>query len=69
VFAINLPERTDRRDALTLAAALTNIAVTWVDGVAGKDVLDKVMPGDSVDKAISRGNKGSWRAHMDALQQ
>jgi len=68
VLVLNLPERTDRRDAMTLAAALTGIDVTWVDGVAGKDVPDKVMPGDSFDKGITLGNKGSWRAHMNALR-
>ncbi|KAK1753970.1 family 25 putative glycosyltransferase [Echria macrotheca] len=69
VFAINLPERTDRRDALTLAAAVSGIQVEWIMGVAGKDVSDRVVPGDSLDRNISRGNRGSWRAHMDALQQ
>lgn len=69
VLVINVPERTDRRDAMTLAAALSRIKITWIDGVAGHDVLDKVVPGDSFDKKISAGNKGSWRAHMDALQR
>ena len=69
VLVINVPERTDRRDAMTLAAALSKIDVTWIDGVAGQNVLDKVLPGDSFDKKISTGNKGSWRAHMDALQR
>ncbi|KAK4168307.1 hypothetical protein QBC43DRAFT_296957 [Cladorrhinum sp. PSN259] len=69
IFVINLPERTDRRDAFTLAAALTDVAVTWIDGVAGQHVLDKTLPSDSLDKNIPKGNKGSWRAHMNALQR
>ncbi|KAK3381232.1 hypothetical protein B0H63DRAFT_475134 [Podospora didyma] len=69
VFVINLPERTDRRDAMTLASALSGIDVTWVDGVSGAKISDKVLPGDSWDKTISRGNKGSWRAHMNALRR
>lgn len=68
VLVINLPERSDRRDAMTLATAVSGIDVEWIDGVAGKDVPDRVMPVDSLDKSISKGNKGSWRAHMDALQ-
>ena len=68
VFVVNIPERTDRRDAMALAAALSEIDVTWVDGVMGADVTNKVLPADSFDKSISRGNKGSWRAHMNALQ-
>lgn len=48
---------------------MQEIEITWVRGVAGKDVSDKDLPGGSADKGISRGNDGSWRAHMDALQQ
>lgn len=65
---LNLPERTDRRDAITLAAAVSDIDITFIDGVKGSDVSSKVLPADSFDKVISRGNKGSWRAHMNALQ-
>ncbi|KAK0733179.1 hypothetical protein B0T26DRAFT_632385 [Lasiosphaeria miniovina] len=68
VFVINLPSRTDRRDAMTLAAALSKIDVTWADGVTGEAVVDKAMPGDSWDKSISKGNRGSWRGHMNVLQ-
>ncbi|EGO54786.1 hypothetical protein NEUTE1DRAFT_118315 [Neurospora tetrasperma FGSC 2508] len=67
IFVINLPERTDRRDAMTLAAALTNLQITWAKGVPGTDVPDKVIPGEDWEKSILRGNKGSWRAHMNVL--
>ncbi|KAM7184624.1 hypothetical protein V8F20_012147 [Naviculisporaceae sp. PSN 640] len=69
VFVVNLPERTDRRDAMTLATALTGIKVEWINGVMGSAVSSKVLPADSFDKTITRGNKGSWRAHMNALQR
>lgn len=47
---------------------MTGIKGSFVDGVAGKDVLDKVLPpGDA--NAFSLGNRGSWRAHLNALQQ
>ncbi|KAK4170981.1 family 25 putative glycosyltransferase [Triangularia setosa] len=68
IFVVNLPERTDRRDAMTLAVALTKLDVNWIDGIDGKNVPDRILPGDSWDKKISKGNKGSWRAHMNALQ-
>ncbi|KAK0615574.1 hypothetical protein B0T17DRAFT_592351 [Bombardia bombarda] len=68
VFVINLPARTDRRDAMTLAAALCEMRVTYIDGVSGDNILNKVLPADSFDKHISKGNKGSWRAHMNALK-
>ncbi|KAK4195479.1 family 25 putative glycosyltransferase [Triangularia verruculosa] len=69
IFVVNLRERTDRCDAMTLAVALTKLDVKWIDGIDGKDVSDRVLPGDSWDKKISKGNKGSWRAHMNALQR
>lgn len=69
VFVVNLPERTDRHDAMTLATALTGIKVEWINGVMGSAVSNKVLPADSFDKTITRGNKGSWRAHMNALQK
>ncbi len=70
IFVINLPSRTDRRDALTLAAALSELDMTWVSGVAGKDVLDKVLPGGRGPRqGFTAGNKGSWRAHMNVLQR
>lgn len=47
---------------------MTGIKGSFVDGVAGKDVLDKVLPPGDVN-AFSLGNRGSWRAHLNALQQ
>ncbi|KXX80346.1 Procollagen galactosyltransferase 1-B [Madurella mycetomatis] len=67
IFTINLPSRTDRRDAVTLAAALSGLDITWIDGVASADVPDKVLPGGST--TMKGGNRGSWRAHMNALQR
>lgn len=69
VFVINLPERTDRRDVMTLATALSDIGVTWINGIMGSTVSTKVLPADSFDKTISSGIRGSWRAHMNALQR
>lgn len=42
---------------MTLAAALTNLQITWAKGI----------PGEDWEKSILRGNKGSWRAHMNVL--
>lgn len=54
---------------MALAGALTGIKFDWIDGVSGDDVPDDVLPADSQDKHISKGNKGSWRAHMNALRK
>ncbi|KAE9982698.1 hypothetical protein EG328_010691 [Venturia inaequalis] len=67
ILAISLPSRTDHRDAFILSTVLTGIKGSFVDGVSGKDVLDKVLPPGDVN-AFSLGNRGSWRAHLNALQ-
>jgi hypothetical protein len=69
VFAISLPSRTDHRDALDLAASFTGLRVNIIDGVLGKDVADKALPPGALKWNPSDGNKGSWRAHMNAIQQ
>jgi len=53
---------------MTLAGAVTGIKFDWIDGVSGDQVSDKALPPDSLDINISKGNKGSWRAHMTALR-
>ncbi|KAF2805738.1 uncharacterized protein BDZ99DRAFT_511140 [Mytilinidion resinicola] len=66
IFVLNLPSRTDHKDAVSLAAALSNLQLDWIDGVKGADVLDKVLPpGDYQNPPDSV--KGCWRAHMKAL--
>ncbi|KAI1379090.1 glycosyltransferase family 25 protein [Hypoxylon crocopeplum] len=66
IFVINLPSRTDRRDRMSLAGAVSNLSFTWIDGVPGDQVSDQIVPGGA--KGHSVGAKGSWRSHMNALQ-
>lgn len=68
IYVINRAARTDRRDSLTLAGAFTGLDLTFIDGVDGANVEDRVLPADSREHNISPGNKGSWRAHMNALR-
>ncbi|QBZ63647.1 hypothetical protein PoMZ_05333 [Pyricularia oryzae] len=68
ILVINLPSRTDRRDAISLAAALTNLTVEYVPGIDGSEVQERVLPADSRNKSIKKGNVGSWRAHINALR-
>jgi len=44
IFAIGLPERSDKRDALALTSSLTGFKIDWVDGVKGESVPDKALP-------------------------
>ncbi|KAI0597216.1 glycosyltransferase family 25 protein [Biscogniauxia sp. FL1348] len=62
IFVINLPSRPDRRDAMSRAAAASNLSLTWRAGLAGDQVAD--LPG-----LRTPGARGSWRAHMDAVAE
>lgn len=44
VFVIGLPERSDKRDALTLMSSLTGFRLSWIDGVAGNTIPNKALP-------------------------
>jgi len=52
---------------MSLSVAVSNLQLNWIDGVSGDDVLEKALPLGG-HKFISPGNKGNWRAHMNALQ-
>ena len=53
ILIINLPSRTDHRDAMSLSAAVSNLQLDWIDDVSGDDVLEKALsPRDH--KFISR---------------
>lgn len=62
IFAISLPERTDKQDGIRVASSLTNLSVTFLDGVYGSDVSPKALP-YSFDRKPSV--VGAWRAHMN----
>jgi hypothetical protein len=68
VFAVGLPERSDKRDALTLISSLTGFKIDWIDGVKGEKVADKAVP-YGVDRVkLWESNLGSWRGHMNAVR-
>lgn len=55
---------------MTLAAAVTDLSLTFVPGVRGADVLQKVLPpSERSRKENWTGKTGSWRAHMNVLQR
>ncbi|KAJ4292883.1 hypothetical protein N0V88_005543 [Collariella sp. IMI 366227] len=55
---------------MVLQAALSDIQIEFIDGVIGKDVVDKAVPMSSPDdKRPPDAVLGSWRAHMNAIRE
>jgi hypothetical protein len=48
VYVIGLPERTDKRDAMTVASSITGFTLEWIDGVRGQDMVEQAWPAVSV---------------------
>ena len=44
IYAISLPQRTDRQDALTLMSVLSGLEIDIAPGVRGEDALEKTVP-------------------------
>ncbi|KAK4618247.1 hypothetical protein CLAFUW4_11967 [Fulvia fulva] len=82
ILVINMPSRSDLRDAMALAAGYTNLQVEFVDGVSIKpeDFNEMLLPAEhpEIEKYTDQsdmkklkgrlGNLGSWRAHMNAIR-
>lgn len=67
LFVINLPERSDHRDALSLMGAVSDIKFDYVDAVKGETIPDRALPiGDP--QRFNNAGRGSWRAHMNAIR-
>ncbi|KAI9806597.1 MAG: hypothetical protein M1825_006054 [Sarcosagium campestre] len=71
ILVINLPERTDKRDAMTLSASLSGLKIDWISAVRGSTLPDVALPfgaGRNEGSGLSDGNIGSWRSHMNAVR-
>lgn len=67
IILLNLAERTDRRDAVSLISSISGITITTVlDAVKGEDVSEKAKP--LGNKLIDQAHLGSWRSHVDAFR-
>ncbi|KAL8644531.1 MAG: hypothetical protein Q9226_007714 [Calogaya cf. arnoldii] len=44
ILAVGLPERSDRRDTLTMTATINEIELEWVDAVKGSEMNKKAWP-------------------------
>lgn len=69
ILVLNLPFRTDRRDAISLSAAVSNIKLEFVEGVTGESIKQSAYPPPEENIKLSSGFRGSWRTHMNALQR
>ncbi|KAI0121173.1 glycosyltransferase family 25 protein [Xylariales sp. AK1849] len=69
IFVVGLPTRTDRRDSMALAAALSNIEIEFIDGLLGETVPDKAIPAGPEYTRLPEPVIGSWRGHMNAVQE
>jgi hypothetical protein len=69
IFVLNLPFRTDRRDAMSLSAAISNIKLEFVDGVTADSIKQSAYPPPDENLKLLPGIRGSWRTHMNALQR
>lgn len=66
LFAIIMPSRTDLRDPLQLAAALTDLHIDIVDGVPAPE--EKALPPYREGMGVKGPGVGAWRAHMNVLK-
>ncbi|KAF2088231.1 glycosyltransferase family 25 protein [Saccharata proteae CBS 121410] len=67
IFVINLPSRTDHRDAMSLAAHLTGLHIEYVDGVT--DVEERALPPNGKETNLNEGGLGNWRAHLNCIRK
>lgn len=68
IFVVNLPERADKRDALSLVSALTDVKLTWTSALRGTSVPDKALPLGVDRKGWRDGGIGSWRSQMNVIR-
>jgi hypothetical protein len=69
IYTIGLPDRFDKRDAIELAAAVTDLQLTWVDGVPGNQISPKSVPPTFKLPGVLPGVVGCWRGHMNVIQK
>jgi hypothetical protein len=68
IYVINMPSRTDKRDAMVLGAFYTGLDIEFVDAVAGADVPLKAY-GQDWPPEETENSIGTWRAHMNVYQR
>lgn len=73
IFVVSMPYRTDRRDAMSLAAAFSNLEVEYADGIAvaeeNFDAMKKLLPPGGYGQDWKVSGLGAWRAHMNVIRK
>lgn len=69
MFVVGLPERSDRRDGMTLQAAVSDIDIEFIDGVRGTEIPDKAVPTSKDHGRPPDPVLGAWRGHMNAIRE
>ena len=67
ILALNSPSRPDRRDFLTLMAAMSDMSVTFVDTWTTKPV-EKALPNEH-NPGLKDVEYACWRSHADAWRR
>ena len=67
VFVVSMPNRPDKRDAISMAMAVTNIDFEFIDGVNFDDLSPKSVPYDWDWEKFGATTAGCKRAHLNAL--
>ncbi|KJZ72451.1 hypothetical protein HIM_08120 [Hirsutella minnesotensis 3608] len=54
---------------MVLQAALSQISIDFIDGLAGSSIPEKAIPENQNSGHIVNAELGSWRGHMNAIQE
>ena len=70
IIVINMDQRGDRRDRMSLLSAHTGIDIEYSPGMKGEQVDPKSTPAHwDTNPALVMGNLGSYRSHMMAIRR
>lgn len=71
IYALNLPIRSDKRDGMDLAATISNLTLTWRDGVNGSTMHPNAIPPAHLGyrEFTKDAEVGCWRGHMNILRE
>jgi len=67
ILVLNSPSRSDRRDLLTLMAAMTDLKVTFIDAWTRKPI-EKALPNEH-NPGLKDVEYACWRSHADAWRR